>query len=265
VLEDNRSYVRVRLDVFKEEGADILFRPAVDLRMALPQLEKKAHVVFTAEPTTVPEGTGALVTAPGEEIATTGQAIAPAEEPRNLAAALMYFFRSVPGESIIVRTGFQLSKGNPVVFAAPRYRSLTSFAPWDVRFTQEVLYRTDTEWRINTIFDIERKLPHDLFFRASANGVWFSEKIGYFYTVGFSLRQAFGVTHALDYEWINSYQTRPAHELMDVAFRIRYRHSFWREWLFYEIAPQIRYPRERSFDDTPGILFRLEIFFGRQA
>jgi hypothetical protein len=62
--------------------------------------------------------------------------------------------------------------------------------------------------------------------------------------------------------WSNSYQTRPIHELTQVALSVAYRHSFWREWLFYEIAPQVRFPRDRNFDVTPGILFRIEMFFG---
>jgi hypothetical protein len=264
VLEDNRSYVRVRYEAFQEERASAVFRPAFDLRLVLPQLQKKTRLEFSAEPTTPPAGAPSPVTTPGEEIATTGKA-GQAPEERNFTTALLYFFRSVPGESMVVRTGAQFSRGKPVLFTAPRYRKLVSLSAWDFRFTQEALYRTDTKWQANTRFDFERGLPHDLFFRTSVDGNWFADTTGYFYSLSFSLRQAFGLTRALDYEWINSYQTRPVHELVDMAFRIRYRRSFWREWLFFEVAPQIRSPRDRNFDATPGILFRLEMHFGKPA
>jgi hypothetical protein len=264
VLEENRSYFRFRYDVFAEEAAATLFKPAVDLRLALPQLEKKTHIVFSAEPSATPAGTGTPVTTPGEATPATGQSFA-APETRNLTSALLYILRSMPRESIIVRTGVQLSQGKPVIFGSPRYRALIPLGAWDFRFTQEALYRTDTQWQTDTRFDFERKLPHDLFFRASIDGVWLASTAGYTYSHSVSLRQPFGATHALDYEWINVYHTRPSMILTEVAFRIRYRHSFWREWLFFELAPQIRYPEDRKFDDTPGILFRLEVFFGRQA
>jgi hypothetical protein len=33
--------------------------------------------------------------------------------------------------------------------------------------------------------------------------------------------------------------------------------------MFLEFAPQARFPRDRGFEFTPGILFRLEVIFGR--
>jgi len=49
---------------------------------------------------------------------------------------------------------------------------------------------------------------------------------------------------------------RPIEELTEVKFIFRYRQRFWRDWLFLEIAPQYRYPRDQSFHAVPGILFQ---------
>jgi hypothetical protein len=257
VAEQNRSYVRVRLEVFQEERAKILLRPAVDLRFVLPQLEQKAHIQFSAEPSQTPTDTGTPVIATSERIATTTQ--------RNVTTALQYFFKSTPEESSIVRTGVQFSQGALVLFVAPRYRLTIPIAPWDLRFTEEATYRTDTGWQSETNIDLERKLPHDFFYRTSLNGFWIAGSKGYVYNLSFSLREVFDPTNALDYEWVNSYQTSPVYELTEIAFRVRYRHSFWREWLFYEVAPQIRFPRGGNFDLIPGVLFRLEAYFGRMS
>jgi len=32
--------------------------------------------------------------------------------------------------------------------------------------------------------------------------------------------------------------------------------------MFLELAPQVRFPRDRGFAYTPGILFRIEMVFG---
>lgn len=255
VAESKRSYVRLIYDAFQEDRSELLLRPAVDLRLILPQLEKKAHIVFSAEPTESSKDAGTPVTVSGEQSAVA--------EERNFTAALEYFFRSVPRESFIIRTGAQITDGQPVVFVSPRYRSLTPLDQWDFRFTQEATYRTDTAWQTDTRFDLERKLPGDLFFRASIDGAWYENRDGYFPNLVFSLRQAIDVSHAVDYEWVNNFQTRPINELTEVALRLRYRHSFWRQWLFGEVAPQIRFPREMNFEGIPGILFRLEMFIGK--
>ena len=256
--ELNQSYIRARYDAFQEKRTSVSYTPTVDLRLALPQLEKKAHIVISAEPAQT-----AATSAPVAAAATSDRIASP--EERNVTTALYYFIRSTVEESIIVRTGALFSHGTPVLFISPRYRKFTPLNAWDFRFTQDAIWRTDTRWQADTRFDLERKLPYALFFRTSIGGTWMETKKGYFYSAGCTLRQPFDLKHAMEYEWLSSFQTRPVGELVEVMFRVRYRQSFWRDWLFFEVAPQYRLPRDRQFNGTPGILFRLEMFFGRNA
>jgi hypothetical protein len=48
----------------------------------------------------------------------------------------------------------------------------------------------------------------------------------------------------------------------ETNIRLKYRQRIWRDWLFAELAPQLSFPRDNDFKRTPGILFRIEIFFG---
>jgi hypothetical protein len=257
IKEENRSYIRVRYDFFKEEKSSPSFKPAFDIRLALPQLEKKAHIVVTAEPAETPATTPVPPSSTTERIGTT--------EERNVTTAVHYVLRATAEQNFIVRSGAQFTHGSPALFIAPRYRYFLPLNTWDLRFTQEVIWNTLTRWQANTVFDLERLFAHDLFFRTSVGGAWIETSRGYFYGLSFSLRQPFDSKHAIEYEWNNSFQTRPVGELVEVLFRVRYRQSFWREWFFFEVAPQYRFPRDRNFIGTPGILFRLEMFFGRAA
>ncbi len=257
IKEENRSYIRARLDTFTEERSHATFKPTVDLRLALPQLEKKAHIIVSAEPAETP------ATTPGSPSIATDR-IGPTEE-RNVTTAIHYVFRATEEQNFNVRSGAQFTHGAPVLFIAPRYRYFIPIDSWSFRFTQEAIWKTDTTWQTNTIFDLERRLPHDLFFRTSAGGTWINTSKGYFYSLSFSLRQPLDPKRALDYSWSNSFQTRPVGELTEVFFNIRYRQNFWREWLFFEVAPQYRFPRDSQYKGTPGILFRLEMYFGRQT
>ncbi len=257
VKEENRSYIRARYDIFNEEKSKGSYKPTFDIRLALPQLEKKAHLIVSAEPAETPSTTPASPSITGDRIGPT--------EGRNVTTALRYILRTTPEENFVVRTGLQFSHGTPVLFIAPRYRYFLPINPWGFRFTQEATWKTDTRWQMNTVFDLERPLPHDFFFRTSAAGSWIETSKGYFYSLSFSVRQPLDAKRALDYEWDNSFQTRPVGELTEIFFRLRYRQSFWREYLFFEVAPQYRFPRGRQFIGTPGILFRFEMFFGRQT
>jgi hypothetical protein len=88
---------------------------------------------------------------------------------------------------------------------------------------------------------------------------------GYPYALAVTLAQPLDPDRALVYSWINSFQTSPTNELVQELFVFSYRQRFWKPWLFLEIDPQVRYPRDRGFAYTPGILFRLEMVFGKSA
>ncbi len=255
IKEENRSYIRVRYDFFKEERSGPTYKPAFDIRLALPQLERKAHVVVSAEPAETPATTPVLPSATTERIGTT---------ERNVTTAVHYTLRATAEQNFIVRSGAQFTHGSPALFIAPRYRYFRPLNTWDFRFTQEAIWNTLTRWQVNTVFDLERQLPYELFFRTSVGGSWIETSRGYFYGLSFSLRQPLDAKRALEYEWSNAFQTRPVGELLEVVFRVRYRQSFLREWFFFEIAPQYRFPRDRDYIGTPGILFRIEMFFGRK-
>jgi hypothetical protein len=254
VKENNRTYLRFRYEMFKEERSPFTYKPAVDFRLVLPEFEKKTHLVFSADPAVPPSGASAPVRTAAERFGSTAQ--------NTVTTALQYMFHQDAQTSFLVRTGFQFSNLHPVILFAPRYRVLIPLGDWVTRFTQEVLWKSKGSWETDTEFDFERPLPYQLFFRTSINGVWAAQANGYAYGLGFSLSQPLTPTHAVTYEWINSYNTWPVGALTEIAFRIRYRHSYLREWLFFELAPQVRFPRDSNFDSTAGILFKVEVLFG---
>jgi hypothetical protein len=117
-------------------------------------------------------------------------------------------------------------------------------------------------WESRTILDLERPVGSDLFFRASTEGYWSADVNGYLCNMSLLLRQPLDPKRALEYEEINYFHTRPTDELNEVKLVVRYRQQFWREWLYFELAPQLRFPRDMSFHGVPGILFKFELFFG---
>jgi hypothetical protein len=253
--EVNQSYFKVRFDAFREGSTGMDYRrPNFDLRLVLPQLRKKTRLVISGDPYERDDATPAQPGGPGTNIAQTPQ--------RNLTTALQYFPVETDRSNFSLRAGVKLHNGKLAILAGPRYRYLVPLDPWALRFTQEFVWSTDQRWQSRTTFDFERTLPNDLFFRMTLEGLWSENVIGYPYALSFLLRQPLDRNRAIQYEWINSFQTHPTNELDEELLVFRFRQRFWRDWLFLEIAPQARFPRNRSFAYTPGILFRLEMVFG---
>jgi hypothetical protein len=253
--EINRSQFKVRFDAFRESGNNVQFlRPNFDLRLVLPQMRKKTRLVISGDPNVDVETTPSQPGGPGTSLAKPPE--------RNLTTSLQYVPVETKRSNFSIRAGLKLHQGHLSVLAGPRYRYLIPLDPWDLRFTQEFIWSTDKRWQSRTRFDLERSLPRALFFRTSLEGIWSENVAGYPYALSLLLRQPLDRNRALEYEWINSFQTSPADELVEELLVLRYRQRFWRDWLFLEIAPQYRFPRDKSFEAQPGILFRIEMVFG---
>jgi hypothetical protein len=252
--EINRSQLKVRFDAFREGGGGMNYlRPNFDLRLVLPQLRHKTRLVVSGDPNVDIDA----VAQPG----TPTNQFAKGQD-KSVTTALQVVPLDTKRSNLSIRAGIKFHSGKLELMLGPRYRYLVHLGPWDARFTQEELWTTDIGFQVRTRFDLERSLSHDLFFRTSLEGLW-SEKVdGYPYALSFLLRQPLDGNRAIQYEWVNSFQTRPTDLLTEELIIFRYRQRFWRDWLFLEIAPQVRFPRDRSFEYLPGILFRLEMVFG---
>ena len=253
--EINKSQLKVRFDAFREGGAGMDYRrPNFDLRLVLPQLRHKTRLVISGDPNVDVDSTTAQPGTPGTQLAKGLE--------RSVTSALQFVPLDTKRSNFSIRAGVKFHSGKFELLLGPRYRYLAHYGSWDARYTQEELWTTDVGWQVRTRFDLERPLPNDLFFRASLEGIWTENVKGYPYALSFLLRQPLDRDRALEYEWINSFQTRPTDLLTEELLVFRYRQRFWREWLFLEVSPQARFPRDRNFEYTPGILFRLEMVFG---
>jgi len=264
IRETNRSYLRVRYDIFMEENTkQKIEMPSVSLQLRLPRLEqlgKTINLVFESAPEAEPGGVPVQASDTGAQVVPAGS--------RTTSAALHFLLRRTAKQSFIIRTGSQFNLDQTLFFISPRFRLLIPLNAWNFRFTQDVIYRTGTpwqpktEWETETLFDLERKLPYDLFFRSYLDGVWLKNTDDYIYNLGCTLLEPFDSTHAVSYGWNNRFLTKPYFNLDEILLSIQYRQNFWRKWLFYKVAPQYRFPRGRDFTGTPGILFSLEMYFG---
>jgi hypothetical protein len=253
-VEENTTRAILRYDVFDESHQRISAKFRTQFVLVLPQLKNKANLVIAGDPD---EQTADQTIVP-ENVSTKTL-----EQNRTASAGLGYFFKSDERRNISARVGLRYRNGHFVLFIRPHYRVLYKLDSWSLRFTQEFPYWTDTKWESLTVVDLERVIANKFFFRSSLIGHWYETVPGYLYSVVFALSQPLSPRRALSYEWTNNFQTKPNDVLQEVVLAVRYRQELWRKWLYGEIAPQARFPRARDFDLVPGILFRVEMQFGK--
>lgn len=251
--EVNESRLRIRLDSFSElyEGTDVDVRARLHLKLPALNERLRFEILSSGEPDDLEasEGAEAGSSPPG----------AAEERP---SAAVSYIFRAIKERSVIAKLGLDFDGYTPNPYVGGRYRELMPLNDnWNFRFTERVRFYSLDGLESRTSLDFERILEEDMLFRTSLNGTWLQEDPDYFYSLGFALFRPLDEKSAIEYQIINSFRTDP-HRLDQITVRLRHRQIIWRDWLAFEVAPQVSFPDERDFEPVPGILFRLEATFG---
>jgi len=257
--EENQTRLFVRFEAFNEQDLHTQYFTHIQVKLRFPQFKNKAHLIISGDPEDV-----------GEETPTGAAGIPPVRTdvgkdlttPSRPSTALAYSFKADERRNYNARFGLRYRHGEIVTFIRTHYRVLFPVGNWSIRFTQEFPWWSDTKWESFTDIDLERQFQNKLFFRTSAIGHWYDDLHGYFYTFSAALIQPISTHRALSYEWANNFATRPTNKLNEVILSLRYRQRLWRDWLYAEIAPQLRYPRDHDFKHLAGIWYRLEMQFG---
>lgn len=250
LAEENDTWARLRLDLDVEDGEGVGFNVKPKIRVALPRTKRRAQLTVSGDGDS-DEGLG---NDSAEEVL---QAFENTDE-ENVTVGANYFLRQTLRNNFRIGAGFS---SGPAVYGDVRYRHLLPLEKWNLRGTERLRYYTDEGFESRTTLDLERRLGPKFFFRSTTHGTWYEEQPGYFYGQSLSFYQLVGTARLLVYDLAGSFVTDPNNVLDQVLVRVRYRQRLWRDWIFVEVAPQIRLPRDEDYDVVPGILFRLELYF----
>ncbi len=145
-----------------------------------------------------------------------------------------------------------------------RYRySLPVSDHFTSRFTQQLFYK-DSAFGASATVDFIYSFSEDLILRQANNlgrteddeaSKWFSR---------LTLFQRLNEKSALSYEASYDGTTKPETFATNARIAVRYRRQIYRKWLFFEVAPQVTWPRELITDKgkkTWALFVRLEANF----
>jgi hypothetical protein len=180
---------------------------------------------------------------------------------------LQFFFKESSRWNLSVSTGIKFNEFAAFLGPRVRYEDVVG-EKGSYRFTQTLRWLTNNTWQINSRLDLNRILSEKWFFRQTFDGRWRGEKAdeqGYRTQISSVLTQRLSELSGLQYEFSTTFFTRPDTHVDEYRIALRYRRQTRRDWLYYEIVPQVTFEDEYDYKFNPGIRLRLELFYGKDA
>lgn len=254
--EENRTRLKLLLDVDHISGHGTEVTPRVRLHLVLPRFENRFRLIFNE---TDDDGSASMQ----ENI----------DDDANLA--LRWIGRQTDELNLSFDVGLRYRDKDLSSFGRINTQLEYPFGGiWNARSTVQLYWYTDTGWRVDGRQYFERNLSDRFFFRSRTRLQWFDEEDGIFPEQSFGLYQRLRGNHAIVYEAIarvipeddTFFDSDDILNLDDqytrYLLRARYRVNVWKPWLFFEFWPTLIFAEERDYETDWGGRLRAEIYFG---
>jgi hypothetical protein len=253
--ESNESVVQMDLTRVAGFGGDRKFNLGARLNLRLPVTEGRLHLLLetdpekniTAEPTPIPIQGQAVLR--NTVVAPSGVGLAARYET---AVANVWHFSTDAGLKFpIPIKPFVRTRGS---FSAP-------MGEWRLTATQSAYWFNTIGVGETSELDLERFISEPVLFRATSTAIWLNDK------QNFDLRQDLSIYHTLNDRTALLYQasaigvSNPAYAVTDYVVLLLYRYRLHREWLFFELSPQLHFPQVMKYQSSPALSMRLEALF----
>jgi hypothetical protein len=252
--ESNDSVLQ--LDIFRVMGygGEKKFVQSTRANIRLPMAEQKLHLLIESDP-----DKNATVD-PKQSLSPP---LAQPSTPKSYAAALRIEKTEAERWHLSLDGGIKFH--GLIEAPSPFVRSRASLAMpmelWNVRLSETVFWFNSIGAGETTQMDWERPISQPLMFRATSVATWLNN------TQNFDLRQDMIFFHKLDERNAMMYQAsaigvgRPNTVVTEYVVLALYRYRLHREWMFFEMSPQLHFPRTLAFHTSTMLSLRLEMLF----
>jgi hypothetical protein len=258
---DDRHYQETNDSVFQIDttrvtgyGGEHKFVVSGRANVRLPIAEKKLHLLVETNPdkNTVTDS---------KQNQLQPQPVTQPAAPQSIAAALRFVREEAERWHISADAGLKFQGLNTTPFARARTSLAVPAGEWRAKLAETVFWFNTTGAGETTQLDFERTISEPMLLRATSNATWLNNK------QNFDLRQDLSLFHKLDERTAILYQasvigvSRPQAQVSDYVLLVSYRYRMHRDWMYFDLSPQLHFPRERNFQSSPMLMMRLEILF----
>lgn len=255
----NKSWARIRLDTVKPGAEKAKLSGTVKLRVVLPQSQQRFRLLLSNED----EASSAANSdaAQREQIAS--------EDNNDVALALRFIRTAKERFRLNYDVGARYKDDNAQLFGrlivGYKRKGKLNFT---TSLTNNFTYFSKSGYQNSFRIDHRRNLfgKENLFFRNTLEFSWKEgvKGAGIGETIG--IYASLGERRALAVEGITGYSTSlnsgDSDRYRGAEFRVRFRHSVWRPWFYYEIWPSISWSSSNDYEKAYGGLFRIEVTLG---
>ena len=253
--ESNKSVVQLGLARATGYGGDRKLVLSARANLNLPSTEKKLHLLIESNPDQNITGEPA----PNQNTAINNQV----SGPQSYGLALRYekVKEELKALHISADAGLKFQGININPFMRARSSYSIPFETWRLKAAESVYWFNTIGAGETTQVDLEHFLSEPVLFRATSNATWLNNK------QNFDLRQDLSVYQTLDERTALLYQvsaigvSNPQVELTEYVAQILYRYRLHREWIFFELNPQVIFPKVNNFNSSFALTMRLEMLF----
>jgi len=247
--ESAKTLVRIRPELYyrKEQGAEGKLKARI--KFSLPNMSRKTSLIIGSD----------------DEVGSFDEATD--DSAQESVIGLQFFGQQTKRWNTSLSAGLRFNEF--AVYIGPRVRY---FQPWgnrrSISFTQAVRYQSNNYWNSISRLDFNFILDGRFFFRQTFDGRWRGEKSdeeGFRTRVSSILTQRLEKGIGLQYDFSTIFHTRPDTRVDSYTLALRYRKRTRREWLYYEIVPQVSFDHEFDYKFNPGIRLRVEFFYGADS
>jgi hypothetical protein len=251
--ESNESVVQLDLTKLNGYGSDHKIDFAARANLRLPVTEGRLHLLVETDPekNIITEPTP--VTRP---VAVPGQVTVPG----SVALAVRYAKAKEDVWHFSTDWGIKFPIP-PKPFVRTRGSYSIPMGKWRLKAAESVYWFNTLGAGETTQLDLERIISPPLLFRSSSIATWLND------TQNFDLRQDLSVYHTLTDRSALLYQasaigiSNPQYQMTDFVLLVLYRYRMHQQWLFFELSPQLHFPRDRQYQFNPALSMRLEVLF----
>lgn len=256
--EENTTRLRISVSSYTQKGEDTDFKAKVNFRLRLPGFSKRLRLFLNTESDEL-DNTSSV----SEDIANRIDR----NDDQSTDIGLSYYFKDSENYNIKLTGGARASFNSPALYLKPRFRYFKNLDTWDMRAIEEFVWYTDGRLKSRTELQLERPIPEEQFFRTTGRIDWYTDKDGVYPKLQFELWKILSKKRVVSLGQYNFFKTDDNLKTRfdSAVISINYRQRLWRKWLWFEVTPEVSFPRDRDYDATPGIELKLEANFNKEA
>ena len=249
--ESNQSVLQIDITRATGYGGDRKFVPSGRAKLHFPSTEKRLNLVLESNPDQ---------NLTGDSTQTKNTTLAnQVVKPESYGAALRFEKMQDSLWHFSADAGIKSQGINLDPFTRVRGSYSISMDQWRLKVAETVFWFNTIGAGESTQLDVERFLSEPVLFRATSNATWLHD------TQNLNMRQDLSFFHTVSKRTALLYQasaigvSQPAIHANDYVLLVTYRYRLHRDWVFFELSPQLHFPKDKDYQSSPALIMRLEL------